>query len=128
MIIGDSCFQAATTLKLNGLSKLKTLEIGSNSFSKLNELRLEGLSELESVVIRDNSFTQHSNGYGNNPTRRFYLKNCPKLKTLEIGKHSFSDYTTCETETVPSIQTLVVGENCFRNAAFSLRSGHAVNS
>ena len=115
-------------LDLSLMPSLKSVRVGSDCFSYVEEVKLIGLSELESVVIGDNSFTQYSNGYGNNPNRRFYLKNCPKLKTLRIGRYSFSDYTTCETETVPSIQTLEVGENCFRNAAFSLRSGHSVHS
>ena len=106
-------------------TQLQLLEIGSYSFCGMYTVRITGLQDLESVIVGANSFYDEN---GRDVCRAFCLKNCPKLKTLRIGRYSFSDYTTCETETVPSIQTLEVGENCFRNAAFSLRSGHSVHS
>ena len=68
-----------------------------------------GMSELESVVIGMNSFTQHKNSYGNDPNRHFYLKNCPKLKSLKMGRYSFSDYTVCEIENVDALEVIEMG-------------------
>ena len=40
----------------------------------------------------------------------FYLKNCKKLRELKIGHHSFSGYTVCEIENVPSLEVIEMGE------------------
>ena len=66
--------------------------------------------ELESVEIGMNSFTQHKDSYGNDPNRHFYLRNCPKLKSLKIGRYSFSDYTVIEIESVDALEVIEIGD------------------
>ena len=89
---------------------LKRLEIGGGNFENVRELRLIGLSELESVEIGVNSFTKQKDSYGNDPNRHFYLKNCPKLKSLKMGRYSFSDYTVIEIENVDALEWIMIGE------------------
>ena len=89
---------------------LKRLEIGDYNFENVRGLRLIGLSELESVEIGMNSFTKRKNSYGNDPNRHFYLKNCPKLKSLKMGHFSFSDYTVIEIENVDALEVIEIGE------------------
>ena len=89
---------------------LKRLEIGDDNFKNAKELRLIGLNELESVEIGMNSFTKNKNGYGNDPNRHFYLKNCPKLKSLKIGRYSFSEYTVIEIENVDALEVIEMGD------------------
>ena len=55
------------------------------------------------------SFTKKKNGAGNDPNRHFYLKNCPKLKSLKMGRYSFSDYTVCEIENVNALEVIEMG-------------------
>ena len=76
----------------------------------VKELRLIGLSELESVEIGMNSFTKRKDSYDNDPNRHFYLKNCPKLKSLKMGRYSFSDYTVIEIENVDALEVIEMGE------------------
>ena len=104
--IGDSEF---TELDLSRFSQLKRLEIGDYCCMSVNELKLIGLSELERVVIGRESFTIEK-GYIENPDRHFYLKNCPLLKELRIGRFSFSDYTVCEIENVDALEVIEMGE------------------
>ena len=61
------------------------------------------------VVIGENSFTQHKNYYGSDPNRHFHLKNCPKLKSLKMGRYSFSDYSVIEIETVNALEVIEMG-------------------
>ena len=84
--------------------------IGDESFMYVNEVNMTRLSQLESVEIGMNSFTQHKNSSGNDPNRHFYLKNCPKLKSLKMGRFSFSDYTVCEIENVDALEMIEMGE------------------
>ena len=98
-----------TELDLTRFSQLKRLEIGDHCFSFVDELKLIGMNELESVVIGENIFTQHKNYYGSDPNRHFYLKNCPKLKSLKMGRYSFSDYSVIEIETVNALEVIEMG-------------------
>ena len=99
-----------TVLDLTRFSHLESLTIGEYCFSYVNEVKLIGLSELESVEIGMNSFTKKKNGYGSDPNRHFYLKNCPKLKSLKMGRYSFSDYSVIEIENVDALEVIEIGE------------------
>ena len=116
-----------TVLDLTRFTNVRRIVIGHDAFMFVNEVKMIGLNELESVVIGENSFTQHKNDYGNDPSRHFYLKNCPKLKSLKIGRYSFSDYTVIEIENVDALEVIEMGElneesNNFYSASLQLSS------
>ena len=96
--------------------------IGNECFMYVNEVKMIGLKQLESVVIGMNSFTQHKNDHGNDPNRHFYLKNCPKLKSLKIGIVSFSDYSVIEIENVDALEVIEMGELNEKSANFDYAS------
>ena len=99
-----------TGLDLSGFSKLKRLEIGNDCFAYVEEVKLIGLKQLESVEIGENSFTKNERGDGYDPNGQFYLKNCPKLKSLKMGRYSFSDYTVIEIENVDALEVIEMGD------------------
>ena len=101
-----------TTLDLSLMSNLRLLEVGYECFENVKEVKLIGLNQLESVVIGENSFTKQNNSDwpGYNACRHFYLKDCERLKELKIGRYSFSDYSVCEIENVPSLEVIEMGE------------------
>ena len=114
--------ESVTVLDLSKYPKLKSVTIGDNSFMYTNEVIISGLNELESVVIGENSFTMMKDSFGSNSTRSFHLKNCPVLKELRIGNYTFSDYTVCEMESIPSVEAIEMGDYSFRYALFELGS------
>ena len=97
-------------LELSSFSSMKVFEVGDYSFAYVKEVKLIGLNQLERVVIGKNSFTKHKYSESGDPDRHFYLKNCEKLKELKIGRYSFSDYSVCEIENVPSLEMIEMGE------------------
>ena len=103
----DKCF---TALVLSSFSNLKVFEVGDYSFAFVDEVKLIGLNRLERVVIGMNCFTKEKNSNGNDPNRHFYLKNCERLRELKMGRYSFSDYSVCEIENVPSLEVIEMGE------------------
>ena len=110
-------------LDLSGFVNLRELKVGKECFEKVNEVRLMGLNELESVEIGMNSFTKKKNGFGNNPNRHFYLKDCPKMKSLKMGDCSFSDYTVLEIENVDALEVIEMdGSFNFDSASLELKS------
>ena len=116
-----------TVLDLTRFKRLKRIVIGDECFMYVEEVKLIGLSKLESVEIGKNSFTKYKNGFGENPNRHFYLKNCPKLKSLKMGCYSFSDYSVIEIENVDALESIEIGDlnkwsNNFLYASLELKS------
>ena len=114
LVIGSRVcpFENVTVLDLSVYPRLKTLVIGNNGFEYVTVFNITGLSELESVEIGMNSFT-HDNSESEetpDPIGSFFVKNCPKLKSLKIGKDSFSEYTVIEIESVDALEVIEMGE------------------
>ena len=98
-------------LDLSSFSNLKVFEVGDYSFSFVNEVELIGLNQLERVVIGKKCVTKHKDCYhGDDPDGNFYLKNCERLRELKIGCYSFSDYSVCEIDNLPSLEVIEMGE------------------
>ena len=98
-----------TVLDLTRFTQLRSLEVGDHCLSYVTMVNITGLSELKSVEIGMNSFTQYKDDYGNDPNRHFYVKDCPKLKSLKMGRYSFSDYSVIEIENVDALEVIEIG-------------------
>ena len=82
------------SLKLVSFPLLERIVIENHCFCNASSLQIDGLSNLESFSVGDNCFgslksLSNSNGV-------FQLTNCGCLKTVQIGKQSFSSFSTCE--------------------------------
>ena len=76
------------TFKIDGLNKLNTLKIGINSFSRFK-------SKVLLVEYVYNSF---------------HILNCEELKSIDIGKYSFSDFGgEFELKNLPQLQSINIG-------------------
>ena len=117
--VGNHCFTLVNELDITGLSQLESVVIGDKSFIFVDELKLIGLNKLESVEIGMNSFTRKKSSYGNDPNRRFYLKDCSSLRQLTIDSYSFSDYSVIEIENVDALETIEIGEMNGESCSFS---------
>ena len=107
---------------------LKSIEINDECFENVKEVKLIGLHQLERVMIGKNCFTKQKNNAGNDSSRHFYLKDCERLRELKTGCCSFSDYSVCEIENVPSLEVIEIGElkeesECFWCASLEMKSG-----
>ena len=113
LVIPSNCCNETewSVFDVSELKWLKSIAIGDECFENVNEVKLIGMNELERVVIGKNSFTKKKDSYGNDPNRHFYLKNCERLRELKIGGDSFSDYSVCEIESVPSLEVIEMRES-----------------
>ena len=116
-------------LDFRAFPQLKSIEIGDDCFMYMNKVKLIDLSRLERVVIGMNCFTRKRDDWGYNPLRRFYLKNCERLRELKMGCFSFSEYSVCVIENVPSLEVIEMGEMDenswnFRYASLELKSDY----
>ena len=121
----DKCL---TALVLSVFSNLKVFEVGDYSFAFVEEVKLIGLNRLERVVIGKKCVTKHKDCYhGDDPDGHFYLKNCERLTEMKIGCYSFSDYSVCEIDNLPSLEVIEIGElygisSNFKYASLELKS------
>ncbi|KAK8826484.1 hypothetical protein WA577_002037 [Blastocystis sp. JDR] len=125
--MGCYSFSDYSVCEIENVPSLRLLEVGDYSFAFVNEVKLIGLNQLERVVIGKNSFKPSRFGLGDNPARHFHLKNCERLRELKIGRYSFSDYSVCEIENVPSLEVIEMGElneesNNFCDASLELKN------
>ena len=96
-----------STLDLSFMLNLRLLQVGDDCFEYVDEVNLIGLSKLERVVIGSHCFRKDLK---ENSDRHFYLKNCERVRELKMGCYSFSDYSVCEIENVPSLEVIEMGE------------------
>ena len=129
LVIPSKCCNETewSVFDVSELKWLKSIEIGDECFENVNEVKLIGMNRLERVVIGVNSFTKKNTWPSYDPTRHFYLKNCELLRELKMGHHSFSDYSVCEIENVPSLEVIEMGElngycDNFHHASLELKS------
>ena len=94
---------AETELDLSRYPKLRTLTIDSLRYRNVNVTKFIGMSELESVMIGLSCFNKPETG-------QFYVKNCPKLKSLKIGRNSFNNYNVFEIENVDALEEIEIGD------------------
>ena len=114
-------------LDFSRFRNLREVRVGNGCFRSVKEVKLIGLKQLERVVIGIGCFYEYSNWAYQGPDGHVYLKDCERLRVLKIGRYSFSDYSVCEIENVPSLEVIEMGElngdgYNFRYASLELKS------
>ena len=120
LIIPNNYFKAndIISFKIANKEDLKSIVIGYGCFGKVRVFELDGLCELESVVIGRLSFRIGDDERNDGSYR---IVNSPKLKSIQIGSYSFSDYHSFELSNLPSLQSIDSGYFGFYYApSFSL--------
>ena len=108
--IGDGSFKNSTSFSLSNLNSFESLVIGNECFSNVGSFELNGLNALKTLKIGQNSFTLNKNDYGENEDRSFLITNCASIKSIDIGKFSFSDYAGgVELKELNSLETIRIG-------------------
>ena len=122
LVVKDSCCSDddISVLDLSGFVNLRELKVGNECFRKVEELKLIGLKCLERVVIGYACFVKYpySAADGRDDKRHFYLKNCPKLKSLKMGCFSFYDFSVCEIENVDALEEIEMGDLEMNSSSF----------
>ena len=111
-----------TSLQWSVFPNVERIVVNDAVYKYVNEVNVVGLKKLQSVVIGENSFTRRIHGYGNDPNRRFVLKDCPNLKELKMGRFSFSDYGEIEVSSLDSLEVIEMGTASFYAAILQLKS------
>lgn len=93
------------------LASLRDLTVGTDCYETVRVMKLVGMHELEKVVVENYSFRGTNPDNGDRSEKpQFYVNNCEKLRELRIGYRSFSDYSVCAIENVPSLEVIEIGK------------------
>lgn len=104
-----------STFLLKDYKRIRRIVIGEESLVLVNTFEISELSELESVVIGNKSLI------GDKPKEEnencaFKMTNCGKLRSLKICDNAFFMYGSLTLTSLPSLQTIEMGESCFKFA------------
>ena len=126
LVVSNECCseEERTVFDFKLLPNLQRLKVGDKCFKHVTKVELVGMKQLKKVEIGEDSFSPDSCW----PPRKgcFRLKDCPLLRELTIGDSSFSYYSVCEIESVPSLRVLEIGKRggrgVFQDAPLEVRS------
>lgn len=87
-ILNDQSF---TELSLEGLKKLKTIQIDDNCLKSTHSVRLINLPKLETIEVGSSSFALNKQSKGS-----LVISNCPLLTELTIKEDAFHYFTSID--------------------------------
>ena len=129
LIVSDGCCNGNEwrVFDFSLLPCLRELQVGNHCFRCVKEVRMVGMSALEKVVIGDVCFTLRDEDIHANAKIPFFMKDCARLRELKIGSNSFTEYSVCEIENVPSLEVIEMGKlnessGNFYHASLELKS------
>ena len=111
-ISNNSCNDKEYTIfDFSRFTSLEELIIGNDCFEYVNRFKMNKMNHLKSLKIGINSFTKTKNSNGNDYSRSFSILNCDELKSIEIGRYSFSDYSgSFELNSLPKLSSIIIGQ------------------
>lgn len=107
-------------LDFSRFKELETLKIGRNCFNYPSIVSIVDLTHLKHIEIGEYSFQDNSS------EAELVVSRCSSLVSLAIGGHSFSHFKFFKMSDLPSLETLEIGADCFREADFKMKSMEAV--
>ena len=97
-------------LNLNQLKWLESIEIGNKCFESVQTFHIDGLNRLKTIQIGRRSFTQKKKSYRSDYFSSFHILNCESLESIHIGEWSFSDFAgEFELKNLPQLQSIQIG-------------------
>ena len=114
--IEKDCFDYPSKLKIEGLKKLKGVEIASGCFHCTNadsEVIIRNCPELAELVIGDHSFPSF---------KSLKMSGLPSLQRIHMGKECFKT-VSLEVKKMESLETIVLGKNCFEKSLHTIIEG-----
>ena len=102
-----------TIFNFSRFTKLEELIIGNDCFEYVDKFIIDGLNHLKSIKIGIKSFTQQKDNWKSirtDSSRSFSILNCNELKSIEIGRYSFSGYSgSFELKNLPKLESIKIG-------------------
>ena len=81
--LSDNCVLVDWDASL--LYNLESIEIGDDCFESVKTFQIDGLNRLKTINIGIYSFTQEKNDDGNDKSKLFHILNCESLESIQNG-------------------------------------------
>ena len=108
-VLSNGC-NGLNELDLSRFNLLQSIEIGDDCFASVKTFKIDGLNRLKTINIGKNSFTQIKNNAVNDSSKSFHILNCESLESIQIGEYSFSDFAgVFELKNLPQLQSIQIG-------------------
>lgn len=91
MRIGSQSFSTITSLELRNYPVLEMVQIGKESFKNVTHFLVTSCPNLQEIELQNEAFYSWDLKYGD-----FQITNCPQLRKMVFGTHSFCYYSFCE--------------------------------
>ena len=99
-----------TIFDFSRFTLVESIKIGNDCFGSVQTFKIDGLNRLKTINIGKNSLTQKKNSYGNDKSKSFHILNCESLESIKIGQYSFSDFAgEFELKNLPRLQSIQIG-------------------
>ncbi|KAM7454106.1 hypothetical protein BLSTO_05139 [Blastocystis sp. subtype 1] len=103
-------------LDFSRFANLEVLRIEKECFDYPSKLKIEGLKKLKGVEIASGCF------HCTNADSEVIIRNCPELAELVIGDHSFPSFKSLRMSGLPSLQRIQMGAECFREVSLEVKT------
>ena len=103
-------------LDFSRFANLEVLRIEKDCFDYPSKLKIEGLKKLKGVEIASGCF------HCTNADSEVIIRNCPELAELVIGDHSFPSFKSLKMSGLPSLQRIQMGAECFREVSLEVKT------
>ena len=108
-VLSNGC-NGLNELDLSRFEWLQSIEIGDECFGSMKTFQIDGLNRLKTINIGINSFTRAKNNAANDSSKSFHILNCESLESIQIGEWSFSDFGgEFELKNLPQLQSIQIG-------------------
>ena len=102
-------------------SQLTSITTSKNSLKNVRVFVIDDLPKLQTVKIGCECFRMGWRKERDDGICR--ITNCPNLRQLEIGDHSFGDFKSFELSNVNSLQSIKFGRECFEYCEYFSLNG-----
>ena len=109
----QSCnHQNLTLFDLSAFKLQETIYIGGNNGKYVNTFIIDGLFKLRGLQIATGSFNGVNGESVPNPSKSFHVVNCKELKTIEIGGECFRElFGEFELSRLPKLESITIDSN-----------------
>lgn len=109
-------------LDLSRFSELEELKIGAKCFNYVSHVRIVGLKRLRSIEIGENGFQNESSD------SELVIQNCPSLVSLSINRNSFKGFRAMKLSELNALKTIGIRYHCFRKADLVVKDMRSLES
>ena len=120
--------QNLTLFDLSAFKLTEWINIGRSNGKYVLTFVIDGLFKLRSLEIGTSSFERSNDGYSPDPLKSFHVTNCIELKSILIGGYVFPDLAgEFELSKLPKLESITIDSNYVTDESFKYANLHLIS-